>query len=140
MNILTRIVDSAEELVHIAIDRHVLPNSPNANSDGTRQRDDEDNSYNPRPRHRHRREQTSPIPCCKCTRYGICSLKRPNKGCPCVVARRPCTSGCSAGCKCQNQNSWANEPTGTATPPVAPGNTVRAPRQNAIRRARGIHC
>ena len=56
MNMLTRIVNSAEELVHIAVDRHVLTTSPNANNDGIRQRDDEDNSYNPRPRHRHQRE------------------------------------------------------------------------------------
>ena len=138
MDILTRIVNSAEELVHIAVDRHVLPSST-ANNDGIRQREDDKQSFNPRPRHRHRREQVIPIPCCKCTKWGKCSLKRPKKGCPCVAAKRPCTSGCATGCNCQNLNPWANETPGDEPPPAAPEQTVRAPRRNAIRTARGIN-
>ena len=50
MNILTIIVNTAEELVDTVVDRHVLALPAN---DGVHPRDDDDRSYNPRPRHRH---------------------------------------------------------------------------------------
>ena len=81
MDILTRIVNCAEELVHIAVDRHVLPSST-ANNDGIRQREDDKQSFNPRPRHRHRGEQVIPIPCCKCTKWGEVFLEAAEKGMP----------------------------------------------------------
>ena len=137
MDILTIIVSSAEELVHTAVDRHVLPSTAN---DGVCPRDDDDQSYNPRPRHRHRQEQTIPIPCCKCMKWGKCSLKRPAKGCPCVAAKRPCTTGCATGCNCQNRNPWEDDTSDEEPPPgKRPKTTVRTPpRQNDRQTARGI--
>ena len=136
MDILTRIVNSAEDLVHTAVDRHVLPSTANY---GVRQRDEDDQSFNPRPRHRNQREQAIPIPCCKCSKWGKCSLKRPAKGCPCVAARRPCTTGCAMGCNCQNRDPWENDTSDEELPPVLPKHTVRTPpRRNAHRTARGI--
>ena len=107
---LQNFLNSAEESVHNLLDRRVLlsipPNINIGNNDGAgkRKKGNDDGSGNDRPR-RNAKGTPEPIPCCDCTKWGTCSPLRPNGGCPCVVARRPCKVNCRDGClyECQNQ-------------------------------------
>ena len=126
----------AEESVQSLVDRTVLFTLPNNNGARRRAREDDNQSYNPRPRNK-RTGEDDPIPCCKCSKWGKCSLLRPNKGCPCVVAKRACTAPCRTGCAydCENQAPWPAQLSDDDPPPDGPPETaVRTPHNRRILR------
>ena len=135
MTNLRNLLTAAEESVHNLVDRTVLFNAPNNNGAARRRaREDDNESYNPRPRNR-RTGENAPIPCCDCSKWGTCSLLRPNKGCPCVVAKRACTAICREGCTtdCQNQAPWPAQISGEDPPPDGPPVTAaRTPHNRRI--------
>ena len=101
-------LNSTEELVHRALDRSVLRIPPhiniNDNGAGKRKKGRDDGPEINRPR-RIAKGPLETYPCCDCSKWGKCSPLRPNGGCPCVVAERPCVTNCRDGClhACQNQ-------------------------------------
>ena len=117
--------------VHSLLDRSVLVTLPSNininNSNGARRRGkgNDNQSGNNRPR-QNARVEPEPIPCCNCSKWGKCSLLRPNKGCPCVAAKRPFRVNRLYGCAydCQNQAPRPAQPRADAPSTEHPPETT----------------